>query len=304
MKRILITGAGNLGLALHDHFIDLETYEPILVAKHSPASCKINSITGDITRPESMAEVFQELKPNVIIHTAALTDVDLCEKEPNIAHLVNVEGTRNLVRLCEGDAIPLIYISTDYIFDGMKGNYRENDSPNPLNTYGRTKLEGEQIIKEMKGGEWAVIRTSFLFNASSPNYDFISYVFHGLKENKKIKYDDFRLTKPTNCRCLGPPIERIISRGLRGVYHICGRDTLSPYDLARNCAVLSGFDPASIAIRKGRRSGARRPLNPSLNTEKAERELGFTHPELHACLKYYFETMTRDSLRSTKQRLY
>ena len=291
MKRILITGAGNLGLALRDHFIDGNKYEPVLVARHLPASRRINSISGDITSNESLTEVFRKLKPDAIIHTAALTDVDLCEKEPKKAHSVNVEGTRNLVLLCESKEIPMIYISTDYIFDGIKGNYVENDTPNPVNIYGKTKLEGERVVKEMDSGVWAIIRTSFLFNAASPNYDFISYVFHGLLEKKTVQYDHFHLMKPTPCSCLGPPTERILSQGLRGIYHICGRDVLSPYDLARKCAGISGFDPSSIAVRERGEDVAKRPLNSTLNTEKAERELGFISPNLHENLKDYFQTL-------------
>jgi len=304
LKRILITGAGNLGLALYDYFNDGKTNESVLVARHPIPSSRIKSFSGDITIPDSMTVVFRKVKPDAIIHTAALTDVDLCEKEQKKAYSVNVEGTRNLVRLCEINAIPMVYISTDYVFDGMKGDYRENDTPNPVNIYGKSKLDGEHIVRRMENGDWAVIRTSFLFNSFSTSYDFISYVFNGLKQNRKMKFDDYRLSKPTPCSCLGPPIERILSRGLRGVFHICGRDMLSPYKIARKCAVISEFDPNSIAVRERPGPGAQRPVNPTLNTEKAEKELGFTPPDLEDCLKAFFKQCTRNSLRSAKQRLY
>ncbi len=289
MKRLVITGAGNLGLALYDHFKTETTYEPILVARHSPASNKINYVTGDITLPDSMARMFHEVTPDAVIHTAALTDVDLCEKEPKRAYTVNVEGTRNLAQLCKGEKIPLIYVSTDYVFDGKKGNYTERDILNPVNVYGKTKLEGENVVKEMKGVEWNIIRTSYLFNYSCTNYDFISYVFHGLTQRKKMKIDDFRIVKPTPCSSLGAPIGRILFNGKRGVYHLTGRDVISPYDLAIKCSLISGYDPGSIAVRGRCGEGVQRPLISTLNTEKAERDLDFTPPELDDYLEAYFK---------------
>lgn len=278
---MMITGAGNLGLALMRYFKGRRLPGPIVVSRGSgPCSCRRYALC-DITDSECLEAVFREFRPDAVIHTAALTDVDHCEREPEEARAVNAAGTRNIATLCAGAKIPLVHISTDYVFDGSRGSYTEMDEPAPINVYGRTKLSGEEEVK--KGGIplWAVIRTSFLFDMKGPNYDFVSYVSSALRSGEDINCDEYRYCKPTPCSALGAPIERILSRGKGGIYHICGRDLMTPREAAHRIARHYGSDERLIRGRKAPPAGAAtRPRDPGLDTAKAERELDFVPPAL------------------------
>ena len=280
MERVLITGAGNLGLAIHTHFSGTDDFDPVMVSRRGTSGPE-DMIECDITRHDRMNDIVSRIEPAAIIHTAAMTNVDLCEREPGRAHEINAAGTENLATTCTREKIPLVYISTDYVFDGRKGNYMENDRTNPMNVYGRTKLEGERSVKRMAANRWSVIRTSFLYNPQSPNYDFISHIITNISRGKRIECDNFRFTKPTPCSCIGPVIENIMRRGKWGdIYHVCGKRKLTPHAIAKECADALHLDHLLIEARRELpAAGAPRPVDPTLDTKKAERELGFVPPD-------------------------
>ena len=281
MKRILITGAGNLGLALYDHFDLQGRQRPFLFTRGGALSPTRDVITGDIVRRSSLEKIFSGVRPDAVIHTAAMTDVDMCEREPGKAFEVNSGGTGNVVSLCEDAGIPLVYISTDYVFDGRKGDYREEDEVFPINVYGKSKLAGENAVRGMPEGRWAIVRTSFLYNPESPKYDFLFFVAGCMTRGERIQCDDFRFTKPTPCHSLGSPIEKILMEGRWGTYHIAGGERLTPFEIARAYGRLLDVDCGIVGNRGSPLEGtAPRPVDPTLNTKKAERELGFRPPSM------------------------
>ena len=236
---------------------------------------------GDIIERYNLGKAFSGIRPDAVIHTAAMTDVDMCEREPGKAFEVNSGGTGNVVSLCEDAGIPLVYISTDYVFDGKNGNYREDDEVFPVNVYGKSKLAGENAVRGISNRRWAIIRTSFLYNPESPSYDFFTFVAGSLSRGERIECDDFRFTKPTPCHSLGAPVEKILREERWGTYHIAGGERLMPFEIAWACGRMLKLDCSFVKARKSPEEGtAPRPVDPTLNTKKAERELDFRPPSL------------------------
>ena len=212
MKKIFITGsAGQLGQA----FIKLfkSRYEII-----SSSRSKYNKTDYflDITDPILTKDLIATISPDIIINLAALTDVDLCEKKPELANSINFHGVQNLVNAFNG---PIIHLSTDYVFDGAKGQYSEEDATNPINEYGRTKLEGEQYLAK-NSNDSLIIRTNVLYDyASNSNASFLKWIVHSLNDEKVINVVDDQINNPTWTMSLAIVIDRAIRKELNGFIH-------------------------------------------------------------------------------------
>jgi len=141
-------------------------------------------ISGDITNRDQVKNTILEYNPDIVIHTAALSDVDLCEKEPELAYQVNVLGTENMALACQDSNILFVYISTDYIFDGESQEpYRESDASKPINVYGRTKLEGEEKVKSILK-RYFIIRTAWLFGPNGNS--FVEHIKERVNTEKRL----------------------------------------------------------------------------------------------------------------------
>jgi len=167
--KILVTGASGLLGSKVVQELQLEGHQ-VIPTSHSK-SLYPTSIILDITQNKDVYELITKTKPNIIVHAAAETKVDLCEKQPEYAHKVNVQGTRNIAKACQKAETKLIYISTDYVFNGETGNYIEEDKTNPINTYGLTKLQGERETKN-NCKNYLILRTSvnFGWHQHKPNF--------------------------------------------------------------------------------------------------------------------------------------
>ena len=168
-SKVAITGASGL---LGNKIIKHATTEYTVIPIHRTKPLSSNSLELDITYATKVSNLLSEIKPDVVIHAASETNVDKCEIEKERAWKINAKGTLNIAKVCRKVSAKLIYISTDYVFDGEKGLYDERDEPNPINYYGITKLEGEkQVIAHCKN--YAILRTSVLYgwhpwNRTSP----------------------------------------------------------------------------------------------------------------------------------------
>jgi len=183
----------------------------------------------DIVNLDQTVSVIREIKPDYLIHIAAYTDVDGSEHEPEKAYMVNGMGTRNVVIACEEIKCPVIYISSDYIFDGQKRSpYDEWDTPNPINKYGVSKLIGERFVM-MFTNRFYIVRTSWLFGARGRN--FVDTIKSLLKERDEIKVVDDQVGSPTYTRDLAIKLKELIGRGY-GIYHITNSSYCSWYEFA------------------------------------------------------------------------
>jgi dTDP-4-dehydrorhamnose reductase len=263
-KKILITGAlGMLGKdlvsRLKEEYILTET--------------DIGEL--DITKGDSVRKIVKE-NPDFIIHTAAYTDVDGCEKNKEKAYAVNGEGTKNCCLGARELDIPLVYISTDYIFDGKKKEpYVETDKPSPLSIYGKTKLQGEKYVERLLN-KFYIIRTSWLYGKYGKNF-----VYSILKQNGRLRVVDEEIGAPTYTKDLAATISQLLtfnfqlSTAFYGIYHITNSDYTSWYGFAKEICNLAGKNVEIIPIKSGETGRiAERPKNSRLSNSLYKERYG------------------------------
>lgn len=254
MKKILITGGdGQLGRSFSSNY--QEKYNILSLGRDSL----------DITNEEQILKVIKEFQPNIILNCAAMTDVDGCEDNPIIAETINALAIKNLLDVFKGF---FIHISTDYVFDGKKGPYKESDIPNPINMYGKTKLFGEEIVKN-NSNQWVILRTNVLFGLAS-KASFVSWVVNSLKENKEIFVVNDQINNPVWINDFAKIIDLVISNNLKGLFHV-GSDTLSSrYEFANMIAEVFNLKKGKIhpISTESLNQKAGRPLKSGLISNK------------------------------------
>ncbi len=194
--------------------------------------------TLDITNAEQVKEVLTAHHPDLVVHCAAYTNVDKAEEDLKTAELVNVTGTENIAETCGKLGITLVYISTDYVFDGSKNElYKPTDMPNPLNNYGMTKYEGEEAVRSLCE-KYYIARTSWLYGYHGKN--FVETMLR-LADRAEINVVDDQVGCPTWTIELANGIVKLLSKPY-GTYHVCGSGTTSWYGFAKEIFAQSGLD--------------------------------------------------------------
>lgn len=279
MKKILITGsAGQLGQSLMLLF--KPRYEII-----STSRSKYNKTDYflDITNPILTKDLIATISPDIIINLAALTDVDLCEKKPELANSINFQGVQNLVNAFNG---PIIHLSTDYVFDGSIGQYSERDVTNPINEYGRTKLRGEQYLAK-NSKDSLIIRTNVLYDyVGKSAASFLNWVVNSLNDKKVINVVDDQINNPTWTNSLAVVIDRAIQAELNGLIHWGDADWISRYEFAVKIAESFNLKKNLIEPIKTieLKQTALRPLKGGLSTTYVEKILNLKPPKIEDCL--------------------
>jgi dTDP-4-dehydrorhamnose reductase len=201
----------------------------------------------DITGREEVLETIARIRPAAVINTAALTNVDACEKERELAWAVNVEGVRHLQEACQKVGGHLIHLSSDYVFDGEAGPYEPDAEPNPLGYYGLTKLESEKVVAGSPG-PWAVVRTNVLYGwAPQVRANFALWVHSLLSSKKYIRAAIDQYGNPTLADNLAEGILSILRGGHRGIFHLAGADYISRWAFALKIATVFEFNHELIA---------------------------------------------------------
>ena len=268
----MVTGScGLLGRRLVSVLTDY--YEVVGIDKY--VSEDRDDLSVDITQRERTLKAIMSAAPRVVVHTAAETDVDRCESERDLARRINVEGTANIADACTKVEAKLILISTDYVFDGSKGNYEETDQPNPISFYGVTKLEAERITSSTPSDS-LIVRPSVLYGWHPTKLNFATWVLKGLGERRVVRVVKDHINSPTFADNLARAIQRAIERNSRGVLHIAGNERISRFDFARRIARQFALDESLLVPVEMKDLDwiARRPRDSSLNVGKAEKELG------------------------------
>ena len=278
MSRILITaGTGLLGKALgetvpkeHDVFA---TYYPI----DNPVGLNRDNFHFlDIRDKRKVFDLFAQTKPNVVIHTASLGSVDYCEKNREIAWETNVKGTINILSACEKDDIKIIYISSNAVFDRKHPPYGEEDPVNPINYYGKLKVEAERIIKEGVVS-WAIVRPILMYGWHNPNErsNHATWLIQKLEQKEEVTIVTDIYSNPLLSINCAQAIWAVVKGNKEGIYHIAGGDCLSRYDFALETAEVFNLEPSLIKPVKNVffKGIASRPKNTCYRTVKMEREL-------------------------------
>jgi len=269
---MLVTGAsGLLGNKIVEHAKN--DYKLVPIYKTTPLHS--NSLKLDITDAVEVSNLFSRFKPTVVIHTASETNVDKCETEKVHAWKVNVEGARNIADACQKVNAKLVAISTDYVFDGEKGLYTEEDTPNPINYYGVTKLEGEkQVINYCKN--YAILRTSVLYGWHPWKQNFATWVINKLRQQQEINIVEDHYNTPTLADNLAEMALEVAEKDLQGLYHASGNERISRYEFAKKIAETFGLNSDLIKPVKMSQMAAwtaKRPRDSSLDTGKIRKQL-------------------------------
>jgi len=283
-KRVLITGAaGQLGNSVLNQLNGKYELLATDIVIHNFITIDIPFSILDITDSEQIKSVLSQFTPDVIINLAAYSDVDGCELNPENAYLLNTKSVEMLSDNFKGQ---FIQISTDYIFDGHNGPYSENDETNPINEYGKTKLEAENILQN-SSNNWCILRTNVLFDyLSETEASFIKWVIDSLISNKSINVVDDQWNNPTWTQNLAEIIELVINKNVEGIYNYGGAEYLNRYEFAQIITNIFNLDKTLISpiSTKSLNQVAQRPLKGGLKTEKIEKDFDIQCVDLKTSL--------------------
>lgn len=282
MKTILVTGSNGL---LGQKLVELLTQQPdkkvIATARGEnrlPFKEGYDYFSMDITKPEEVASVIQKTMPDVIVHGAAMTNVDQCEFEKETCWAQNVKAVEYMVEACRKHDIFLCHVSTDFIFDGAAGPYTEEGEANPLSFYGWSKYAAEKVVQH-SGIRWAIARTVLVYGIAfdMSRSNIILWVKKSLEEGKNIKVVTDQWRTPTLAEDLAMGCFLIADKEAEGVFNISGKDLLTPYEMAMMTADYFGLDKGLIAEADSSNftQPAKRPARTGFVLDKSNEILGY-----------------------------
>jgi dTDP-4-dehydrorhamnose reductase len=282
MKKILITGSnGLLGQKLVEKLCQDADIEVIATAKGDnrlPFSSNYQYHSLDITMEEEVQAIIEKYKPEVIIHTAAMTNVDQCELEKEACWKLNVKAVEFLTNAAEKFGSFFLHLSTDFIFDGAKGPYTEKAEANPLSFYGWSKLAAEKIVENSKT-KWAIARTILVYGIAHDmsRTNIILWVKKELENGRKIKVVNDQWRTPTLAEDLADGCILIAKQEAEGVFNISGEDLLTPHQMAIMTAEYFNLDSSLIDEVDGSifKQTAKRPARTGFILDKAKNNLGY-----------------------------
>jgi dTDP-4-dehydrorhamnose reductase len=279
--RILVTGSnGLLGQKLTQLLQQDKDVDLIATARGKSA---LRIARGeyhmlDISNRHEVEGVLRLTKPDVVVNTAAMTQVDDCEVEREACWKANVTAVEHLVRACAALHIHLVHVSTDFIFDGTHGPLDENAIPAPINYYGESKLAAEKVIQS-SDISWAILRTVLVFGITNDmsRSNIVLWVKKSLEQKKSIQVVNDQWRTPTLAEDLAQGCYLAAKKRARGIYNISGKDFLSPYDIAIRTADFFKLDKSLIKATDSKQfvQPAKRPLTTGFLIDKARKDLGY-----------------------------
>ena len=287
MTKILVTGSSGLvGRQVTKDLVEknFDVYSCYHVEK--PEFGVLTSL--DISKKDRIVERLQAIKPDVVIHLAAITDVDLCEIQKELAILINTRSTEVLAKEATKHNAFFVYMSTDYVFDGKKGMKNENDIPNPLNFYGKTKLEGEIALKNL-ASTYAIIRTSTPFGFHPKRKSFPLWVKENLESKIEIPVLVDQHTSPTFVPNLSKMLIEVATKEITGIIHLAGVTRLSRYEFANIIADKLNLDKTLLKRTKIDQMNwkAQRPYDSSLDVSRANMILDNKPQKIEQSLEFF-----------------
>jgi dTDP-4-dehydrorhamnose reductase len=275
-KLMVIGGSGLFG----GHLAKIAQTEYEVVATYMGHSVEIPGtrfISMDIRDFDKTEGQILKEKPDLIVLSAAQRNVDYCEKNQKEVWKINVEGAKNVAIASKKVQAKLIYLSTDLVFDGEKEQYLEEDEPNPINHYGKTKLEGEREVAKARD-DWAVARVSVLYdwNPFDHTFNFVTWVYNSLKEKKEISLFTDQFRNATYIKNACHALTGIHKKDEKGIFHVAGKTCVNRYEIGLSMVEVFGFDENLITTSTSDDSNwiAKRPGRCCLNTQKMEMKLG------------------------------
>lgn len=281
IKKILITGSnGLLGQKLTRLIQKEGVFEPVATSRGENRN---PDFTGtyhnlDISDEAQVLRMVEAVRPDYIIHTAAMTNVDACEEDKEGCWKANVTAVENLVKACEKTGAFLVHVSTDFIFDGTAGPYKEEDAPNPVSYYGESKLAAEAVIQKSTI-DWAIARTVLVFgiNPGMSRSNIILWVKNSLEQGKPLQIVNDQWRTPTLAEDLAMGCYLIAKKNAKGIFNISGEELLTPYDMAMKTARYFNLDASLITETDGSKfqQKAKRPPKTGFILDKAREVLNY-----------------------------
>lgn len=254
MKVLITGGTGRLGKVLNR-----------ILLKKNYTTIPLDSKELDLAN-DSVLDKITQYNPDYIIHTAALSSVDKCEKNPDLAYSINTLGTKRVVDAAFKLNVPILYISTDYVFNGQKPPYFEDDEPAPVNIYGDSKLQGEKFVKKVSSS--VILRVSWLFGPEGN--DFVDFI---LKAEEPIYVIKNQISKPTSTIDLSYAILDLIKKEVRGIYHFANPPEINRLEWVKTVLKINKLNKEIKEVNwVDLDLPAKRPLNSTLSTDKYEGE--------------------------------
>jgi dTDP-4-dehydrorhamnose reductase len=241
----------------------------------------------DVLNRKDVFKVIETVKPNCVIHTAALHNVDYCETHPEESWAVNVDGTKNVAEACKQMGAKMVFISTDYVFDGRKLRYTEKDKPNPLSYYAKCKLIAEKVIQAL-GVNHIIVRASVLYGKGGVDKkNFVEWAVEKLKKGEEIKIVTDQHNNPTFADSLAEIILTLYKKGASGLFHATGPDCMSRFEFARRVAKEFGLKASLIkpTTTPELNQIARRPERVNMIVDKVIRVSGMSPMSVEVGLK-------------------
>ncbi|MFN0254809.1 SDR family oxidoreductase [Pedobacter ureilyticus] len=282
MKTVLVTGSnGLLGQKITEQVLVDKSVNLIATNRgHNkyPITAGYVYETMDILDSKQVKAVLEKYLPHAIIHTAAMTNVDACHENNDACWQLNVEATQYLSSLCESMGIHFIYVSTDFVFDGLNGPYKEDNKPKPVSFYGESKLEGEKITQKMKGN-WAIIRTILVYGIlkDMSRSNIVLWAKGALEKGSPINVVNDQWRMPTLAEDLAKACLLAVEHQAKGIYHISGKDMMTIVDLVRRVADFWNLDKSLIneISSDSLAQEAKRPKKTGFILDKAMTDLNY-----------------------------
>ena len=272
--KFLVTGSTGL--------VGSQVIQDLVKLGHQVYSCYNNSkpeigtpVHLELTNDNEIIQAVENIKPDVIIHLAAMTNVDLCEKEQELALKVNSKATEVLSKQAAKHGSFFVYVSTDYVFDGKTGMKKESDMHNPINHYGYSKYQGELAVQDL-ASSWCIARTSTPFGVNNTRKSFPTFVIENLKARKETNAIIDQYTSPTYVPNLSQMLIEISTRQILGVIHLASPTKISRYDMATLVSEKLGLDSSllkPVNLEDMANWTAKRPKDSSLDASKASQLL-------------------------------
>lgn len=290
--KILITGSnGLLGQKLVSALRNDPGVELIATSRGedrtvNPLGTRYRSM--DIAVKAEVDSVVDAARPDAIIHTAAMTNVDACEKEPDACRLQNVTATAHLVQAAKRNGSHFVFLSTDFVFDGANGPYSEQDVPAPLSIYGHSKLEAERIVQRADLPQWTIVRTIIVYGVAKglSRSNVVLWAKDALEKGTPIKVVDDQWRMPTLAEDLAQGCISIVKRKAGGIFHLSGPDGMSILELVQRTGAFFNLSTGQVTPVKSATLGqpAKRPPHTGFILDKARQELDYAPRHFEAGL--------------------
>jgi len=288
--KVLVTGSA--GLVGRQVVKDLSNSHQVFSCYNESKPEYGDSVKMDLKNREMISSILTEKKPDIVIHLGAMTGVDLCEKEKTSASEINTKATEIIAKECSKLNSFLVYVSTDYVFDGNLGMYKEDDVTNPLGFYGKSKLEGEKVVQNFSTN-WCIARTSTPFGLHPTKKSFPMWVIENLQKQKQIDVLIDQFTSPTYIPNLSRMLIEISERRITGIIHTAGASKISRYQMASMVSDKLNLDTTllkQISINK-MKWVAQRPKDSSLDVSRASSILNEKPQKIDQSLNLFIDEM-------------